>query len=458
MRLLRFAALCPLAAAFACGSTSRAPAPAYELATEGGGGAAAGGAGGANGLGGRAGAAACGPLPADPIGGSPSPSSLTVVSTSSATTSEHEPHLARAESGAVAVVWIDYATNAASGIGYAISPDGATWPAPQELVSPTGNRSADPSIAADACGGFHVAWLGYLQPGSSAPTATQVYVASAPAGASSFGPATLVSGPTTDGADKPWITITPRGALLVCWGSNGGVTCARSEDGASWSRATVVPEGGDIELPVSCASPDDPRVYVAYVTLAGPRLSWSDDDGATWPANASRAISAPSEANVGVLEPPSCVVSAGELVVAYGVSTDPMPVSTSPRLSAIRLARSTDHGASFSSYGAVTSAGRFFLHPMLARGGDGALHLVTYEGVAEGDPGALSYAKAAAGTVAFGPLTPLAPLTFVTNRSGPAWPGDYAGLVTHGGAIWAAYAGSPGAGAGHVGVYRGTPP
>ena len=457
MRRAPLTVLAGLALAACGGGASRAAPAAYDLATEGTGGAAAGSGGG---QGGALGAAACGPVASDPAGGGAAqPPSTTIVSMSAATTSEHEPHLARSASGALAVVWMGYATNVATSIGYVLSPDGgATWPTPQALVSPSGNRSADPSVVADACGGFHLSFLVYTQTGTSSPQDTRVYVASAAPGATAFGEPRQVSAAPA-GLDKPWIAVTPRGALLVCHASSGGVACARSVDGASWQPSKVMGTGGDVELPFVCTSGDDARVYVAYMTFAGPRLSWSDDDGASWPASASRAVSAPGETSVGVLETPSCVVAGGELVVSYGVSTDPMPASTSPRLSAIRLARSVDRGATFASYGTLSVPGTSFLHPTLARDGDGTLHLAYYQGVADGDlMGAFTYARAASGTLSFSTGTALTPLAFTTSRGAPPWHGDYGGLITQDGALWAAYAGSPSGGAAHVGVLHGPPP
>jgi hypothetical protein len=362
--------------------------------------------------------------------------------------------VAAAPNGNVAVVWIDVGQTGASNIGYTFSTDdGASFGAVFQLKSPGGRVSSDPTVAVDAAQNFWAAWVGYHVVGAS-PSDMHIYVAEAPAGSTTFGVPVEVSDPADTALyDKPWLTVTSTGELLVTYERDGmpldyGIVMARSTDGVTWQRAAVAddPTGSVYRnLAFSCAPATGTRIwatYLAYDTALEARLAHSDDGGGTW--SAETVVSAPGEAVA--FDDPVCVADNDEVWISYGLTKDPLNMSSADasKLSAVRLAHSGDGGQTIDTRidAHDPSAGTYFMHPLLVRESGGALDLTYYAGNMDKDPaGSFRRSRAAAPVTSFGPSVAVyQPLTFLVSRADLRWLGDYTGLFTRAGKLYLSFA------------------
>jgi hypothetical protein len=137
---------------------------------------------------------------------------------------------------------------------------------------------------------------------------------------------------------------------------------------------------------------------------------------------------------------PTCAASGDSIWVAYGVTADANTVNRADRLSAIRVARSSDGGRTFAARSRVADA-TYMMHPRLVLDGAGVLHLLHYAGAADGDAhGSFRHARSLDGGATWtASETAFAGVAFVTARTGLDWLGDYVGAAARGGSVYTAY-------------------
>jgi hypothetical protein len=362
------------------------------------------------------------------------------VSSSGATMDEAEVSVAAQPGGEIAVAFIAFGGGTPV-IEVARSHDGgATFDAPKVVASPDGRGGVDPSVTATPDGGFALAWLGVRYQGGAEPTDRKVYVARASAGGDFGEPVDVTDPATTDSWDKPWITALEDGTLLVAWTTDDGasVTVARAPKGKDFTRTTVAPDGALKATAYLCHA--GAHVYLPFLVPGGIEVASSDDGGATWPAkNLARA----SGSDAAAFDPPSCVARGSSVWVSYGVTADADSFEKSPRLSAIRVARSDDAAGSFGGAADAldATAGPYGMHPTLALRGD-AIALFYYAGDdAKAGSASARLATSVDGGDSFCPSIALAKgLVLETSRSGLGWLGDYAAMTPMGDALVAAFA------------------
>jgi len=371
---------------------------------------------------------------------------------------ESETDVAVAPGGRLAAAWISSAKrHGASKIAYAFSSDGgATWTTPLVADAGAAADSWDPALAADAHGGFHLAWGG----GRRGPDGRErgIFVASAAPGATSFGPPVRVSAPASKKFDKPTIAVTRRGTLLVTYDlsdGRGSAVAARSDDGgATWTRAPIPParKRGRWLFAV-CAPPTGDRVWVTFASKEGIGLQWSSDDGRTWPA-AEGAVSAPEETDAfAEMQSSTCAGDGRNVWVLYGISPDRGGEDELPRSTAIRVARSRDGGRTFGERHDAhdRAAGSLYMLPKLVREPGGALDVAYYAG--SGDrhaTGSFVWSRSTDGGATFAPALPIrGKIELDKSRSSKTWLGDYVGLTFRDGTLYTSYVDN-GSGEAHV--------
>lgn len=417
----------------ACGGSHQAQSgsTASSTSTGGTGGGGTGGGGTGGGTGGGA-----------PLG----PSDSDKISASSATVLEAEPHVAATSDGRVAVAWIGIEKTGSSFIGYAFSKDyGTTWTPPQKTMQPANLQSTDPVMAADAAGNIYLTWLAYL-PGNPAPTSMRLNVAKAGPGATAFGPAVIAHAAGANSYDKPWITITKKGTIVVTHTESDSMTFSNatlvaSKDGVTWNAPVTLPGASIRGLISVCASASTPRLYATYVIEGGASLiglQWSDDEGVTW----SKEVLVSGADMVGY-DGPTCVADGNDVWVSYEIGSGTITASTYQQMTQVRVARSKDGGATFAA--AVDAhdpaLGKLFLHPTLALEGNGTLDVVYYSGAKPDDLGGrLLLGQSTDHGATFGPGTvEHMPVGLDLHRDNGGWVGDYLGVARQGGFLHIAY-------------------
>jgi hypothetical protein len=291
-----------------------------------------------------------------------------------------------------------------------------------------------------------MSWVGYHVDAMGNPTDMHVYVAVAPPGMTTFGQPVEVTMPATgDTFDKPWVTVTDKGSVLVTYAktSTGGLYAGRSVDqGKSWNVAVIVEDGNFRNLAYPCAPAAGDRLWVTYHAGAGIGLRWSDDDGVTWPINNKTAVAAMGEPPA--FDDPTCVASGNDVWVAYGLSNDMMSDTINPKLYAIRVAHSPDGGPTIDwrVNAHDPASGMFFQHPQLTRETGGGLNLVYYAGQAIGDTMATFRRSHSmdSGTTWAPSILVHQPIDFVQDRMSPHWLGDYVGAFWLSGTLYMSYA------------------
>jgi hypothetical protein len=391
----------------------------------------------------------------------------TVVSENDKTFMEAETSVAVGPDGFVVVAFIAVQMSGLSTNGYRFSTDGGkTWAGLGYLGSPGGRVASDPVLTFDRDGNAWMSWVGYHLTNQGDATDMHVYVARADKGKTEFGTPLEVSDPKAGTQlDKPWITITPKGAILVTYAetSTGAAWSSRSEDGgATWKRAKV--EAGATafsNLLFPCSS-DKGRVYVAYIHAdgmgGGARLRWSDDDGASWPL--ANKTDLPAADDQPAFEDPTCAASGDEVWVSYGVSTDQFGTQQSSKLNGIRIAHSSNggHAVDRRTDALDQAASKYAMHPQMVREAGGALDVIYYAGAKVDDPsGSFRRTRSTDGGVTWGPSETIqSPEGFVPSRSDQRWLGDYTGIAFADGALYASWADNT-SGTSHIAFARVTP-
>ena len=344
---------------------------------------------------------------------------------------EFEPDVAVSTTGVVAAAYI---ANGPGSIGYSFSSDdGATWTPNQAILSAANAQNVDPALASDGAGGFVIVWL------ENGPAGRKIFTASAPTGTTTFGAPVLVSDAAAPAAyDKPWVLVLADGTRVVVYTTDSGsaVFVARSSDGKTFTHAAAAPDGTLRGVSFPCTS--GKRLYLTYLVPGGIGLSFSDDGGATWPAASTTVVHATGER--AAFDMPTCAADADDVWVAYGITSDTNVVRRADRLDAIRIAHSTNGGASIASRSTVVTDA-VMLHPHLARDAAGTLHLLHYGGKIEGDTaGGLRHVRSLDKGGSWTANEHVGPSsTLVVFRTGFDWFGDYVGVAARGEKVYTTY-------------------
>jgi hypothetical protein len=154
----------------------------------------------------------------------------------------------------------------------------------------------------------------------------------------------------------------------------------------------------------------------------------------------------------------NCVARGDEVWAVYGLTDfDPGGGQTLARLTDLRLAHSSDGGASFDRRTTVhdPEAGTSFLLPHLAIEDDGSLDLSYVAGQGPDDETAsFRRSRSTDGGVTFGPSEVVVePVTYELDRADDTWFGDYTGLDWDSGSLFGAVLDNA-SGTSHVWFFR----
>ena len=368
-----------------------------------------------------------------------------VVSKSAGSAIEVETHLAAAPDGALCSAWISILASGGSDIGYVFSRDGgATWTAPLAVGDASGRESSDPVVAADAQGNFYVTWIAFRRSGGGNASDFVLYVAKAPAGQDKFNKPVSVD--TFTSGDKPWITVTAAGTVLVTVmerpaGENVLFAHRSTNGGAAWTRTEIftATAGGQANFVVPCAPKTGTRVWATHLTTEGPggfgqRLHWSDDDGVTWPAGNSKLFAASSS-----VQPATCAAKGSDVWVGYGQWTA-QPADQEAPVDEYHVMH-TSNGTTLDDVIATDAATKQQnLGALVVEDATGELALTYYAGDSDGAMGNVRAVRSTDGGKTWGKSKVVsAPLTFTADRASGKWLGDYLGTVLRGGALFVTY-------------------
>lgn len=380
-----------------------------------------------------------------------------LISDDGTTWIETEPHIAADTAGTVVAAWFGAVSGQAIlPIGYVVSHDhGASFGDVQLLYSPAGAGVADPVLASDGEGGFHLAWLAT----GDTEDDNVIDVATLDGATDTLGPPVAVSGAPAH-VDKPWIVVAGDGAILVVWSDRTANTLmvATSRDGGlNFDRDSVGPSAGtNANLSSLCLDPSDGSspIYIVYFELISTvHLVGSDDGGASWSELATPATDA-------VFQDPMCAARGDHVWVSYAEG-DKLSVSTSETTpgDSVRVVHSHDRGETFNAavVASDSAMGLQVLLPQLAITPSGAIELVYYQGEVNG-PATLVHAESTDQGATFTRRDVAAPGTLVTSRNSAGWLGDYIGFASAGELLHVAYSDNSVAATNHIAFVATSPP
>ncbi|MGH7436550.1 MAG: sialidase family protein [Polyangiaceae bacterium] len=376
------------------------------------------------------------------------------LSSSPATSFESETQLAVAPDGTIAVAWIGIGTRApGSWISYRFSSDGgATFSPIRDVTLPGGLAGSDPALAVDASGNFYLAMVGEHLARATVDY-TQIFVAAAPAGTTTFGtPVEVTSSTQTLTNDHPKIHVTAAGTIVVAYGEFPSPTsttsvgrAATSLDGGSWQIRTIAGAPYAVGANFFWLCEGTGILYTTYLeetaTESHVALRSSSDDGATWSA-ASTVVSLATEIPASL--DPGCVASGDDVWVMYATSTAPTMDQTllgSAQTMPVVHVGSRGTVPDQAAYDALDkAAGALGLLPVLVGDTSGNLVVAYLSGNGEGDTGgSLRYTQSST-DAGFAPSVRVdGPLVFTLNRTTSNWLGDYLGAVVSGRRLLLAY-------------------
>lgn len=359
---------------------------------------------------------------------------------------ETQTSIAADKDGGLVAVWIGFAANGDSGVGYAVSRDGgAHWTAPEVLATPGGRFASNPTVVADSKGVFTVAWLGFKV--DFANPDEHVYVSRLNPQTEKFGAAVVASdsdGKTTYDLDKPEIKVDASDALLLTWadftGSGAGTPAslkfARSTDGQTFDRVTVTNDATFGNLASLCLDTSAGAGATLYMVHLGAgatvTLRTSVNQGQSWELR-------PTPATDVVFQDVTCQVKGTSLTVAYAAGTAVFTPGEDSPGDAVYVMHSANGGTSFDAPVKVTSDPDQFLYPRLVRAPSGKLQILYYQGAAAGDTASLTLSSSTDGvTWTSSPVATAG--TFTLDRTIASWLGAYVGFAIPADKGYATYA------------------
>lgn len=369
--------------------------------------------------------------------------SHTIISRSNKSAIEVETHLAAAPDGAMVSVWISLG-NAVSDIGYVFSRDGgATWTAPKAMGDDTGRESSDPVVTSDTQGNFYATWISFVRSGGGQPSDFVLYVAKAAAGQNTFAKPVQVD--TFSTGDKPWITVTAAGTVMItCMQESGGssvLNAHRSSDGgATWTKSPIFTStaGNQANFIVPCAPKTGSRIWATHLSVEGSglaqRLHWSDDDGATWPTANTKTYGINSS-----ITPATCVAKGSDVWIGYGQWTS-QPAGSDAPVDEYHVIHTTNGTTITDVIASDTKTKQQNLGSLALDEATGELALTYYAGDTDGSTGNVRSVRSGDGGKTWGVSKPVsADLLFTADRASQKWLGDYMGTVLRGGALFITY-------------------
>ena len=371
--------------------------------------------------------------------------SHTIISKGGKSAIEVETHLAAAPDGGMVSVWISLGGSGGSDIGYVFSRDGgATWTAPKAMGDDTGRESSDPVVASDAQGNFYATWIAFVRSGGGQPSDFVLYVAKAAAGQNTFGKPVQVD--TFSSGDKPWITVTAAGTVLVtCMqaasGGNSVLNAHRSTDGGSvWTKSPIFTSTGgeQANFIVPCAPKTGTRIWASHLSVEGSglaqRLHWSDDDGVTWPVANTKTYGLNSS-----ITPATCVAKGSDVWIGYGQWTS-QPADAEAPVDEYHVIHTTNGTTITDVVASDTKTKQQNLGSLALDEATGELALSYYAGDSDGATGNVRSVRSGDGGKTWGVSKPVsADLLFTADRASPKWLGDYMGSVLIGGTLFVTY-------------------
>lgn len=385
-----------------------------------------------------------------------SPPDNPIISQSPSSLLEAEAHLAVGSNGFIAAAWIAVDPIGLPYVAYVFSTDdGDSWTAPQAVTPPLPVSTADPVVAVGPMDDFYLTYIAYdaAQP---QPDESQVFVARAPSGQTSFGAPVVASPPgMLRFFDKPWIIATANGDVIVSFGelttTQYAMYVARSTSAAQSFTSTAVEldttQSMAWNFGFPCAPPTSGgSVWLTYhqFDAQGVRvmLRWSSDAGATWPAANRTIVSVEPDTSI---HDSNCVADGNQVFIAYSTTMESMPDSSfTQKLTALRIAHSIDGGATIASRADAHDPAvvPFAMIPNLARDdASGTLHLVYYTGTGDEDPiGTFRKSQTTAFGITFSPSQVVQqPIVFEQSRQDVDWLGDYVGVVARQGTLYTVF-------------------
>jgi hypothetical protein len=400
--------------------------------------------------------------------------SETEISTVAGCTDEHEPTIAVAPDGHVALSFDAYCQNRAQIIsGYRISNDfGATWGPATLMPLPAGdNEEGNSTVAADAQGNLYMAWA--AESHTATRTDVHVFAAKAGPGATQFeAPVTVFDPPTGSAVDSPRIVVTSAGLVHVLFAVFSEETEAQylaaavSTDMTTWSVGPAVSgAAGDGNFARVCQAAGSPRIYLVFqsygldatpVDGTAVALSYSDD-GKTWSQPLEVTLPDEEYETMYFLD---CATDGTSVWVFYSLSPAANEAEVSsdtllsePPANRLRLAHSPDRGASIDWREDVGDPDALFLVPTFVGEGTSAVDLSFVTGSALEGPATVRWSRAADGKT-FAPSDLVGSgLTLSTDRTKASWMGDYNGRAFSQGSLYLVYADNS-SGSSHVDFYR----
>jgi hypothetical protein len=241
----------------------------------------------------------------------------------------------------------------------------------------------DPTVALDERGGIAVAWVDQAQ--------KDVFFRKYSAAGKPAGERVNVSRTPKVFSWLPRIAIDPKGTVFVLWqeivfsgGSHGGdILLARSADGGATFSAPLNlsnSAAGDGKGRISKDQWDNGSLDLAIGGDGTVYSAWTEFEGALWfrrSTDGGKTFSKPLRiADAKPARAPAFAVAKNELYLAWTVGDD--------SAADIRVARSTDRGASFGKPAIVERSAGYSDAPKIAVDGRGALHVVWTENSSSG--------------------------------------------------------------------------
>lgn len=363
---------------------------------------------------------------------------------------ESEDEIAVAPDGTIAILWSAFSQGPPYvAMRYAFSTnDGKSFSAPAEVITPNGLYPGDPAITVDAQGNFWASYLGISYSGQGVAY-SRVYVAEAPKGTMKFGMPVEISPPnnTTDLIDHPKIHVTSAGTLLVGWADLAGPSfqsgtgvVARSTNGTTWTRATIVEQPETVFANFFWFCESSAGVHTVFLQASSTAfftaLRTSTDDGLSFGAGTSTQVSQPSDQVAGL--DPMCAGSGSDVWVMYMTTQNPsVDETTLDGADHIWVAHSLNGGQTFFEHtdGLDAKGSKLATIPVFVRDEAGMNDVAYIAGDFDQDTnGSIRLTRSG------GPSKSVdGPMLFDLSRTSQTWVGDYFGAVAHSGSLYLAY-------------------